>query len=74
MRRPPSSAPRSQGKNGQTPVYIAADNGHAAALRVLLEHGVDADKKNSTGWSPLDCAKEGKHAGCVALLERHGAK
>ena len=52
---------------------IAAYFGKEAALKVLLEHGVDADKKDDDGRSPLDRAKKNNHAGCVALLERHGA-
>ena len=58
-------------EDGATPVSIAADKGHEAALR--LEAGADANAA-CQGWTPLKIAEHYKHAGCVALLGRHGAK
>jgi ankyrin repeat protein len=39
--------------DGTTPLYIAAQNGHEAIVRVLIELGADVKKAEDDGWTPL---------------------
>jgi ankyrin repeat protein len=53
---------------GCTPLYIAAQNGHAAIVSKLLQHGAD---KSIRGWNnetPLEAAQRLNHAAVAALL------
>jgi ankyrin repeat protein len=50
---------------GFTPLYVAARNGHADVVKLLLT------SKNST---PLDMAQENKNAEIVELIIKHGGK
>jgi ankyrin repeat protein len=34
-----------------TALYLAAENGHEAVVRLLLEHKVDIDAKDNDGWT-----------------------
>jgi ankyrin repeat protein len=43
---------RSQGRF-QSSAYLAAQNGHADVLRLLLEHGAEIDAEDSHGFTPL---------------------
>ena len=40
-------------KNGITPVWIAAHNGHANAIRLLKEFGADVNAPNKNGYTPV---------------------
>mmetsp|Transcript_47205 Transcript_47205/g.106980 ORF Transcript_47205/g.106980 Transcript_47205/m.106980 type:complete len:268 (-) Transcript_47205:100-903(-) len=56
-------------KMGRSPLWKAALNGHARAVRLLLAHGADPRKaKRTDGSSPLFVAAEFGHAPVVALL------
>jgi len=39
--------------NGNTPLIVAAMNGNAAAINLLLDRGADVNMANSSGWTPL---------------------
>jgi hypothetical protein len=56
---------------GTTPLDNAANAGNVDAVRFLLDHGVDRNKKgtNFFGKIPLDTAISGKHEEIVKLLE-----
>ena len=41
--------PNSTSKSGDTPVYLAAINGHDKVLSLLLEAGADKNIKNNDG-------------------------
>jgi hypothetical protein len=54
---------------GQTPLLWAAEQGHKAVVKLLLETGkVDIDVKDSSGWTPLLWAAEQGHEAVVKLL------
>ena len=54
--------------------WSAAQHGDEGRLRHLLrDHARDPDKLDEYGRAPLHFAAAGGHAGCVALLLRHGA-
>jgi hypothetical protein len=40
----------------ETPLLIAANNGHKAAVEALLEHGADPSLCSEAGWSALTFA------------------
>lgn len=54
---------------GQTPLSYAAENGHAAAVKLLLEtQGVDANSSDDDARTPLSYAAEEGHQITVELL------
>ncbi|KAL1498891.1 hypothetical protein AB1Y20_013414 [Prymnesium parvum] len=65
-RRPPLSSPRRQ--NGASPLHWAAMNGHAGAVRLLLEKNADTAARDDNGASPLHWAAMNGHEGAVRVL------
>ena len=53
---------------GNTPLLVAAGNGHAAMVRLLLSAGADCDKKDARAKSALEGATERGHAEAAAIL------
>jgi len=60
-------------KEGRSPLYLYASNGHADCIRILLEHGAAVDNGKSNGWTPLLAAVRNAHHECVVLLGDAGA-
>jgi hypothetical protein len=59
---------------GQTPLYLAAMNGHEEVVRLLLEKGAGADVKDTFyKASALDFALARQHYGVAKMLVRKGA-
>ena len=59
--------------NGFSPIYIAAEKGHAACLTQLLSNGGDVNKCDDDGTSPIWIAAQVGHAACLTqLLSRGG--
>lgn len=55
---------------GRTPLMIAAARGDTAIVRVLLEAGADASRRDADGATALQLARQQDHAQVVTLLER----
>ena len=62
---------------GRTALQRAADDGRPDALQALLTAGADPTLKGRSGLTPLEAARvgadfepHGRHADCVAILER----
>lgn len=56
-----------------TPLMIAADRGHTAAIDLLLAHGVDVNVPGARCHSPLSLAAVNGHIPAIRTLLRHGA-
>jgi outer membrane protein assembly factor BamB len=60
---------------GQTPLYFAAEKGHLAAARLLLDRGADVNARDRFfGASVLDMALAGRHVELARLLLARGAE
>lgn len=57
-----------ESNEGDTAIHVAARNGHAEMLRLLLRSAV-VSSKNEFGKTPLDLARQKNHWGSVAALE-----
>ena len=67
--------------HSKAPLYLAAENGHAAVVKVLLAAKADPNApattvtdQATTRTSALWAARRGKHTEVVELLESIGAK
>jgi ankyrin repeat protein len=59
---------------GQTPLMWAAENGHEAVVKLLLEKGAQLETKDEDGHTPLLYATENGHEAVVKLLLEKGAE
>ena len=57
----------------ETPLLIAANNGHRLGVAALLRHGADPSLCSEAGWSALTFAAHKGYDDIVALLLRAGA-
>ena len=59
---------------GQTPLHMAAANGHDAVVQCLLQHGASINHSdNQLGYTALHYAVSQARAALVPLLVQHGA-
>lgn len=68
--------PNTCAENGATAVYVAAEQGNAGALRVLLEQGgadVDTPLSGGCGFTPVYVASLRNHTIALEMLLQHGA-
>lgn len=56
--------------NGTTPLMMAAHYGNAAAVKLLLDAGANAQQKNQLGLSALDFARSADRPDSVKLLSQ----
>ena len=61
-------------KGDDTPLHVAAQNGHAGCVQVLLLNGASVDIRNNANQTPLHYAARSRHPDVVKLLLDHGAK
>jgi len=59
------------GMNGETPLILAAQRGHASVVGALLRHGADHATRDAQGFSPLLYASQAGHQRVVEILIRH---
>ena len=60
---------KAKDNNGETPLYLAAENGHASVVPLLLAHPrVELNAKDNDGGTPLHGAAFNGHASVVPLL------
>eukprot|EP00966_Prymnesium_polylepis_P056409 1305082-Prymnesium_polylepis.1 len=52
----------------QTPLYLAAQEGHALCLRLLVDAKANVDAAADDGTSPMFIAAQKGHAPCLQLL------
>ena len=57
--------------DGTTPLFMAAQNGHADMCTVLLEKNANVNERQGDGTPPLFIAAQNGHAGvCTVLVEK----
>ena len=54
--------------NDLSPIYIAAQNGHASCITLLVSCGGDVNKFENNGISPIFIAACNGHADCLKAL------
>jgi ankyrin repeat protein len=54
--------------DGQSPLYIACQEGHDKIVKILLTHGADINKSRDNGYSPLQIACHSNHIDVVVEL------
>lgn len=60
-------------KDGESPLYVHASNGHSACVRLFIEHGANIENGKDNGWTPLLIAARNAKHDCVVLLADAGA-
>ncbi len=61
-------------KNGNPPLHMAIQMGSIDCLLVLMNNGVDVNKVNSLGFTPLQIAESKGEVEIAKLLKEHGAR
>ena len=62
----------SRDKNGDVPLHLAAESGHATTAALLIRHTSSLEPVNNTGWTPLLKAANNLHLSTVKELINYG--
>jgi len=62
-----------RGKNGWTPIYVAAREKQVAIAKILIQAGANVNSETNQGETPLAQASSACNTEMVALLLEHGA-
>lgn len=65
---------KKHGDSGMVPLFLAAANGHAACMKLLLTYRAKHSAVAQDGMQPLHAAAKDGHGSAVALLLEKGAK
>ena len=60
-----------QDKQGKTPIFYAAEYGHAKLVQLYLDRGADPLVENNNGWTVLHAAVNADKLECVSGLLEH---
>ncbi|KAH8774528.1 ankyrin repeat protein, partial [Diaporthe sp. PMI_573] len=60
--------------SGETPLHVAAENGHTAVVEALLKNGADIQSTTHGSETALHTAAKTGHYEVVETLLKHGAK
>ena len=60
-----------QDKQGKTPIFYAAEYGHAKLVQLYLDRGADPMVENNNGWTVLHAAVNGDKLECVSGVLEH---
>ncbi|KAH9009924.1 ankyrin repeat protein [Lactarius deliciosus] len=66
-----------QNDKGSTPLHQAAQgwrDGYPEVVRLLLDHGADADVRNLSGMTPSEVARGPRQQEIVQMLSQHAAE
>eukprot|EP01036_Dinobryon_divergens_P024238 gene24238-32670_t len=63
-----------KGKNGSYPIHVAVQLNSIDCVMVLIHIGVDINKSNALGFTPLQLAKSSGHSQMETLLLQHKAQ
>lgn len=61
-----------RGEGGYTAMHAAAENGHLAVLKLLLDHGGERSPRTDDGRTPLQLGA--RHPAIVSFLRSLGAE
>lgn len=58
---------------GYTPLARAAEEGHEAVAKLLVESGADFEAKDDEGYTPLQQAEASGHENVFELLKQYSS-
>lgn len=64
---------RTDDRNGNTALHLAARHGHASAAAFILDRGASVDGRSKDGWTPLMQASFAGHGTIIQQLIKAGA-
>ena len=56
------------GNDGETPIFVAASNGHTEIVKFLIGYGANRNAPKYNGWTPMHIAARNGHTEIVKIL------